>query len=247
MIRSDTLGVMSDLETIASDLVAADLVIDKIYSDTGNIRAQEIEILSDLETIKSDIVVLMSDTGTDIMSDLEVVMSDIVVLMSDTGKIYSDTGNIRADITEIYSDTVETLSDLETIKSDIVVLMSDTGDILSDTLILTATNAAGTTGVITSDITTSDAVVTVVSISDIGVLTGVMQRITNEAAAATGTLTVRIDAAAVITSANFSSCRASDMSVSVLPFNHRFATSLHITHEASVAANLATFVAYTTD
>lgn len=177
-IRTDATEILSDLETVKSDLVAADLVIDKIYSDTGNIRAQEIEILSDLETIGSDLIAadlvidkIYSDSGnirddvTEILSDLETiksdllakdlgVLSDLETIMSDViaadlviDKIYSDSGNIRDDVTEILSDleTVKSdliakdlgvLSDLETISSDLIAadlvidkIYSDTGNI----------------------------------------------------------------------------------------------------------------------
>jgi len=140
----------ADLETIASDLVLVDTVVDKIYSDTGNIRTDATEILSDLETVKSDLVA-----------------ADLVI-----DKIYSDTGNIRTDATEILSDletigsdlitfNTELLSDLETIKSDLVVadavadkIYSDTGNIRTD-----ATEILSDLETIGSDLIAADLVI----------------------------------------------------------------------------------------
>jgi len=180
-IRTDATEILSDIETVKSDLVLVDAVVDKIYSDTGNIRTDATEILSDLETVMSDLIAadlvidkIYSDSGnirtdvTDILSDLETVKSDLVLADAVVDKIYSDTGNIRTDVTEILSDLETTNSDLVAldavadkiysdtgnIRTDVAKIYSDTGNIRTD-----ATEILSDLETIASDLVIADAII----------------------------------------------------------------------------------------
>ena len=253
IIKSDVgagaAGLISDLETVKSDLVLVDAVVDNIYSDTGNIRTDVTEILSDLETAKSDIVVLMSDAGniysdtgnirtdvTEILSDLETAKSDIVVLMSDTGSIYSDTGNIRTDVTEI-------LSDLETVKSDLVLV-----DTVVDGIVTAIISNKAALQMI-SDANAGNASDSTITITDIGVLTGISQ-ILDAVEPVDAKLSINIDGAGAIQFSHFTTYTGalSDVITNSLSFDHPFGTSLVVKNQKSVASGtLYTFVSYTTD
>lgn len=142
----------ADIETIASDLVVLDGIVDTMNGLVSDIetlvsdtKVDSTEILSDLETVKSDLLLadlvidkIYSDSGnirtdvTEILSDLETVKSDLLLADLVVDQIYSDSSNIRTDVTEI-------LSDLETVRSDLLLadlvvdqIYSDSGNIRTD-------------------------------------------------------------------------------------------------------------------
>jgi len=118
--------VMSDLETIGSDLVVLDAIVDTLVTTVSDIG-------SDITAIETDTTSLISDLlvhDSDVMSDLETIGSDLVVLDAIVDTLVTTVSDIHSDIHAIETDTTQISdmhSDLHAIETDTVAMQGATG------------------------------------------------------------------------------------------------------------------------